>query len=1360
MFKHTLSILLALALILTGLPPPWAFSNDETQKSGMITGPSAGDLASGNEVLPSDKEGGKGDQTGDTDPVLLHQGDYRLDSLDLLIPSRGMPVEIKRTYRSRSRYNGPFGYGWDFNFNIRLRKRSNGDVVILTGDNRRNEFTFAGTSYQAPPGIYETLVQNPDGSFTLTTKHGEVKEFDTDGKLISMRDRNTNTMTFTYDPAGKLPVTGTSPYFVTQTTGIVVMDYRLIQITDTVGRNVDLIYDTNGRLVKIKDFMGRVLTYGYDANGDLISFGEIPPGGLLPGETLMGYKTTYTYTDHNLETITDAKGQLYLQNIYDPYDPATDRVIQQTYGDPFESGGTSIINYDPSGNKTTVTDRKIFNTEWTFNADGNPIRKEQFTQGIRPTDPVSYVTLYEYNSNLEQTKITFPKGNVTEFQYDALGNLLEIRRKGNPPNPDIVTTFTYEPQFNQIKTITDPRMNVTTYTYDYELGEPAKGNLRKITFPSVDGETIETIFTYNGFGQLETATDPNSNVTKYEYAPATGYLTKITNGFGTPEAAVTEMGYDPVGNVTSVKDPRLNTISFQYDVNNNLKQATAPAPFNFLTKYTYDPNGNLEKLERQSDPTGTTFQTTTYTYTALDQLKTITDNQGNITKFEYDPNGNRREIIDAENKATDYIYDERDLLFTVINANTTTYGYDGNGNLASIQDANGRVTQYQYDEFDRLKKTIYPDLSEENYTYDATSNLKTKTDPKSQLITYDYDELNRLTFKTYNGCLVSVCGGNVDYIYDPGSRLETVSNNLVTINYPVYDALNRIKQATTTLNGTNYTLNYQYDTAGNRTQLTYPHGTLIKFNSDELNRLDTIKDSIDTILYDFGYDELSRRTSLTRPSPVTTSYAYDPLNRLTQIQHGSISTIGYPLYDKVGNRKQMTNSQGTHTYDYDFIYQLTSVSGALVATFNYDPVGNRSFVAESGSPSDYIPNNLNQYTSVDGTPFTYDANGNLTNDGTYTYEYDFENRLIKATVIASASEAIYQYDPFGRRITKSGTLTPTPQSYLYDGDQIIETYPCDLTAGTCALSQSFLYGSGIDEPLELTDHPTLTKHYYHQDGIGSVTQITDSTGAVQESYFYSPYGIPEIRDATNTVIPGSSIGNPYLFTGREYDFETGLYYYRARHFNPRIGRFLQRDTYSPVAEAPETFHPYKYSFNNPIRFIDPDGKHPALVTVGGGIIIIGTVLGAVVGGYQAYQEGESISVGALRGALQGAGASATAVIATAKSFNPILGGAAAATTANLIGQGFDSYVKGKTFSRASLTSDTITGAVLGPLVKASIPLRGFAPNLFTPRTMTELGRANTQRLFSRTALGVAYKFFLIQVLRVERAEGAEVESKK
>jgi RHS repeat-associated protein len=1197
-FARAVSSFLIFCFVVTNLPVP-LHAHDGYLPSGVVTGPGQGDTNPDADPPPDDKAGAQGDPTCDTDPVLYYRGDFKVITTDLVIPGRGMPLEIKRTYRSRSRYNAMFGYGWDFSFNIRLRKRSNGDIVILTGENRRNEFKKEGTTYTPPPGIYDTLTQEVDGSFKLTKKYGTVYSFDLDGKLISIQDRNSNTITFTYDPQGKLPVTGTSPYFVGQTTGIIVLDWRLIKITDTVGRDLNLFYDSNGRLEKIKDFTGRILTYQYSPEGDLTTFADTLPSGLLPGETLMGYKTAYSYTSHNLETITDAKGKTYLINVYNN----EDRVTEQTYGDPLESGGTSAISYDPLAGQTTVIDRKGFKTIHTFDSDGNPVRREFFTQNVRPGDPASYLTQYEYNSNLELTKTISPKGNITENAYDSKGNLTSVSRKGTGGNPDLISTFTYEPNFNQIKTVTDPRGNVTTYTYDYELGEPSKGNLRKITFPAVNGQTIESLFTYTSFGELETVTDPNGNITKYEYFPLTGYLKKITQGFNTPDASTTEFTYDSIGNVSSVKDPRGNTATFQYDVNSNLKQITNPKLQ--ITKYTYDPNGNLEKLEREApfsaeggSASGGGFQTTTYSYTSLDQLKSITDHQAHVTAFEYDPNGNRKKVTDAEGNITQYTYDERDLLYQVTDAesHTTAYSYDANGNLETIKDANTNVTSYQYDEFDRLKKTIYPDSSEEVYTYDSASNLTEVRSPKSEVRKYAYDELNRLKLKEYVGCPVSLCGGNVTYQYDQGSRLKLASNSLTTLDYQ-YDSLNHVKVSSSTLNAQPYTLSSQYDTAGNRIQLTYPHGQIVKYDYDTLNRLDKIKTASDTVLYDFGYDSLSRRDSLTRPNGITTTYAYDTLNRLMEI--GTVPAlpgtvpISYPLYDKVGNRKQKTDSSGTETYSYDKTYQLTSVSGGSSSSYTYDPVGNRltAVIPAQAGIHTYTPNSLNQYASVDSITYSYDLNGNLTSDGTRTYEYDYENRLVKSTVIASASEAIYAYDPFGRRLSSSlrGGAADEAISYLYDGDQIIEVFPCSLLSALCSVSQSYLHGPGIDEPLEITNHPSQVTSYYHSDGLGSVTALTSSSGSSVETYTYDAYGIPEIRNSSGSVIPESLIGNPFTFTAREYDPETGLYYYRERYYYPQLGRFLNRDGVDGDDE-----NRYTYVENNSINYVDPYGEFVAI----------------------------------------------------------------------------------------------------------------------------------------------------------------------
>ncbi len=144
-----------------------------------------------------------------TDPADLSRGDFILRRQDIFLPAgRGLSVEIAFTYRSRSAYNGPFGYGWDMTYNRRIRKLSNNNAVVLRGTNRKDEFVFrAPSTYVSPAGVYDALVQNGDGTWTLTSQHGEKEFYDVNGNLARLVDRNANTLTFTYDPAGLLPIT-------------------------------------------------------------------------------------------------------------------------------------------------------------------------------------------------------------------------------------------------------------------------------------------------------------------------------------------------------------------------------------------------------------------------------------------------------------------------------------------------------------------------------------------------------------------------------------------------------------------------------------------------------------------------------------------------------------------------------------------------------------------------------------------------------------------------------------------------------------------------------------------------------------------------------------------------------------------------------------------------------------------------------------------------------------------------------------------------------------------------------------------------------------------------------------------------
>jgi RHS repeat-associated protein len=256
-------------------------------------------------------------------------------------------------------------------------------------------------------------------------------------------------------------------------------------------------------------------------------------------------------------------------------------------------------------------------------------------------------------------------------------------------------------------------------------------------------------------------------------------------------------------------------------------------------------------------------------------------------------------------------------------------------------------------------------------------------------------------------------------------------------------------------------------------------------------------------------------------------------------------------------------------YDYDNLYQLTYVdyNDGNKTWYDYDKLGNRTLMTYNTTDTLYDSNALNEYVHVAGVAYTYDANGNLTYDGQFTYIYDCENRLTEVRQGETAL-ATYKYDFAGRRVAR--TVAGITTTYLYDGDSLIAEYQAT------NWKRRYYFGPGIDEPICMMKWPDNSVYYYHYDGLGSVIALSNSSGSTAERYSYNVFGEP------NRV---STIGNRFMFTGREYDSETGNYYYRARYYKPSIGRFLQTD---PIGYY-GGLNLYAYCDNNPLNWIDPWG---------------------------------------------------------------------------------------------------------------------------------------------------------------------------
>ncbi len=326
----------------------------------------------------------------------------------------------------------------------------------------------------------------------------------------------------------------------------------------------------------------------------------------------------------------------------------------------------------------------------------------------------------------------------------------------------------------------------------------------------------------------------------------------------------------------------------------------------------------------------------------------------------------------------------------------------------------------------------------------------------------------------------------------------------------------------------------------------------------------------------YSWDFENRLTSVTRPNGVSTNYQYDNLSRLLSVLHqvggNTLDGAAYTV-DAAGNRLSKSDALAgvTSNYSYDSIYQLTQTVQGLntTETYSFDAVGNR---LSSLGVSPYSYNSSNELTSTPSFGFTYDNNGNTTSktdtNGTSTYTWDFENRLTAVTLPGTGGTVSFEYDPFGRRIEKVSPARTTV--YAYDGENVAE----ELDGGGIAIAR-YTQGLGIDEPLAL--NRTAATSFYEADGLGSITSLTDGSGQIAASYTYDSFG-----NLTNST---GSIASPFQYTGREFDPETALYYYRARYYDSSTGRFLNQD---PIRFR-GGINFYGYVGNSPVNLGDPSG---------------------------------------------------------------------------------------------------------------------------------------------------------------------------
>ncbi|MCK4796142.1 MAG: right-handed parallel beta-helix repeat-containing protein, partial [Spirochaetes bacterium] len=1063
---------------------------------------------------------------------------------DFFIPAIGIPLKFERYYNSDMLYDSPIGDRWTHNYNMCLEEQDDGCVTLLW--DMENYWTFfiknPDGSYKSPPGKYQQLTKNPDGTFTLKKPNNIIYNFNLDNKIANIQDLNGNQITLDYT------------------------DGLLTTLTDASGRQLtfDYYFDySNPKIKSITDFTGRIFNYEYDPDNNLIKY--IDP---------LGYETTYDYDGHNLTTITNPRGyHTYFEYIDNKlYSRSNDNNINYTsYTSPAEPNRMTVTNardyettyimedpthsykIDALGNTITiisddqhnplyVTDQNDHTWDYTYDEKDNML-----TQKSPPDkDGFRHTWTYTYHPEFNKVEtITDPEDNVTINEYhDVNGNLLKTKEMLGAQ--EIITSYTYYPN-GLLWTKTEPKGNVETpdgsYTTTYEYEYDQYGSLiKKKVIDSLGNVTIDV---YNELGSLETMTTPEGNTTTYDY-DALNRLTKITD----PEGNTTEYEYDGMDNLTTLtitdilnpQDPTItnheydevdrlkkttdaldNAKEYGYDLCGNLKAATVTdgttleTPFTYTT-YEYDELNRIFKIHQwisdtvcyttvyKYDKVGNRTKvidgkdnTTTYDYDDINRLWKLTDAKGNTTSYTYDKVDNLLTETDAKGNITTNAYDDLYRLESVTDAlsNVTMYEYDENSNHVKLSDANSHQTQYTYDEINRLTSTIFENgtTKTNEYEFDTINKIYCirKTDQKSQTITYDYDYQRRLIKKTYPD------SSQVAYDYDGRGRMTDLTDSNGTIHYD-YDILARVTQVTYP---DSKTVDYEYNGLNSRTKLIYPDSSFITYEYDKLNRLKLIKNQIDQVLVDYDYDlqvNLRKRKDLLNNN--ATFYGYNELYQLTNIYNTYTSHLisGFTYgYDEIGNRKYVRRGHEQHrgdVYTYNSIYQLTNVKYNVTdpilesetpgsspfesqKTYSLDPVGNRLSVT-NGSTITYAPNNMNQYETVGDVTYFYDANGNMTEKNTPSGAtyYSYDYENRLISVDSGLSIVDYTYAPYNHRIQKN--IDGVTTNYIYDGNNVIAEYDSSNN-----LIAKYVHGPKIDEVIMLSKDEN--NYYYQYDGLGSVT---------------------------------------------------------------------------------------------------------------------------------------------------------------------------------------------------------------------------------------------------------------------------------
>jgi RHS repeat-associated protein len=938
--------------------------------------------------------------------------------------------------------------------------------------------------------------------------------YDNQMRLLSVTDATLRNTTFSYEIAGR-------PLIVTK-------------ITDPFGRSATLTYDTNGRLNQITDVIGLNSRFTYDANSQISAM--TTPYGTTSFDFGQG-------TDNNISRfieITDPLG--YKERV---------EYRQGAPGIPFSESPVpnGIDVFECCDHGAVLDGRNTF--YWDKLA--LPLARGDYTKArirhwlhdtltnYQAAAPVIESVKYPFERRIWMNYPDRSSGAGTG-SLDKPAAIARVLDDGSTQ----ITRITYN-YYGKPTQIIDPIGRVTSFDYDDNLidliGVSQKTSASSLsttarftynnqhlplTYTDAAGQT--TLYSYNGAGQLTQVTNPLGQTTKYQY-DGLGYLTRVVNANGQTAANFT---YDGFGRIATRTDSEGHAVAFAYDAMDRITQATYPD--------------------------GTFYQ---FTWDKLD-LAAGKDRLGRITTYSHDAVRNLKAVADPLSRIT-------------------RYAYYGNQQFKSLTDANGNTTSWDRDLEGRVTAKHFADGSQIDTAYElTTSRTKSVTDALGQEKRYGYALDDRLASIDYVDALNAT--PSVYFTYDPYfPRVTSMTDGsgATQFQYQAVGAMGALKLLAEDGPFDNDAIAYQYDALG-RVVARVVDSSAESFSYDTLGRLASHSSPLGT--FTFGYLDQTRQvvSQQLSTSTVGTSWSYGSnINdrRLKSITNsGSARSFQYTTTPE--NRiTQLAETAGvgsvfasrTWNYSYDGSDRLLGAqsSGGAIFGYGYDLDDN---ITSALGPNNAVVatfNNVNQISSINGVHFSYDASGNLIDDGQRTYQWDAENRLI-AVVDKSPprKETDFTYDGLGRRIaiTSNSGNGAVNARYLWCGSAL-----CQARTPKDVVTRRY-YPEG-----EL--HAEGQNLYYARDHLGSVRDsLVTASGSPVASFDYDPYG--------NFTRTAGNVLTDFRYAGMFFDEDSGLYLTQYRAYDPKSARWLSRDPLQERAGA----NLYSYVKGSPVMSTDPSGS--------------------------------------------------------------------------------------------------------------------------------------------------------------------------